>query len=872
LTPERWAQIEGLFHRAARCDPKQRINLLQEACRGDVELRHAVERLLSSQEGASADMQAAVRMAVDAAVFPLVGETLSHYRILEGLGGGGMGLLYKAQDLRLGRRVALKFLPEESAKNPTALDRFEREARSASALEHPNICPIYEFGEHEGQPFLVMQLLEGQTLGEFIAHRAGHAPFPLDKLLDLAIQVASGLEAAHGYGITHRDIKPANIFVTKQEQAKILDFGLAKTTALQSLEQDLEQAPDVAREGNGISEVATANIPDPLLSRTGAAMGTAGYMSPEQIRAEQLDGRTDIFSFGLVLYEMATGQRAFAGETAADLRDTILNHTPTPVRKLNPEMPLKLEQIINHALEKDRRLRYQRVSDMRTELQHLKRQTESAESRPRKLWVVLAACLIIGLAAVGLWHRAAGRTVQIDSIAVLPFTNVTGDANSEYVSDGITESLISSFTHVPELKVKSRDTVFRYKGKSVDARKVGGELGVTALVTGRVTQRGDSVEVSAALTRLPDSSEIWRQHYHGKSTDIISLQKQIAGDIAGKLRSKLTSSEKLHVIETGTQNPDAYDLYMKGRFSWNTRTLPDMATAISYYNRAIAKDPNFALAYAGLADAYSVLPGHGGTPTENYPKSNAAARKALELDATLAHPHAVLAANEMQYDWDFAGGEAEYKKAFELDPNDATAHQWYAQTLAIMGREQEAIDEINRAQQLDPLSPIINAQRGLIDNMARRFDEAIDVCSKLANEYPTFAVVHAYLAQAYWGKRMYPQVIAEWKIYGQLSGNRNESEFAFAMEQGFRSVGWKTALAKGIEARLAQRKVGYSSAYRIALNYADLGNKDQAFRWLDIAYRERDLYLLGLKTDCLLDPLRSDPRFAALMGKVGLPQ
>jgi len=846
------------------------------ACNGDAELRRAVEDLLADEEGARDDMQAAVGSGLDAVSFPLVGETVSHYRILDGLGGGGMGLVYKAEDIRLGRQVALKFLPEESSGDPEALGRFEREARSASALEHPNICPIYEFGEHKGQPFLVMQLLEGQTLRELLS-AAGREKPPLEvpKLLDLALQITEGLQAAHAHGIIHRDIKPANIFITKQDQAKILDFGLAKLSRGKIAEEEPDSATgDSKQSAEAASDSPSMATPDPLLSRTGVAMGTAGYMSPEQIRGDKLDARTDMFSFGLVLYEMATGQRAFAGDTAPVLRAAILNHTPTPVRKLNREIPLKLEQIINNALEKDRHLRYQHASVVRAELQRLKRQAESAEIERRKLWVVLAACLVvIGLATVGAWYRRSPGTVQIDSIAVLPFTNVSRDANSDYLSDGITESLIASFTHVPELKVKSRNAVFRYKGKDVDVQKVGSDLGVAALVTGRVTQHGDSVEVSAEVTDIRDGTEIWGQHYNRKCTDIISLQQQIASDIAGKLRSKLSTSEKQQVIKTGTQNPEAYELYLKSRFSWNKRTLSDIATAIFYSNQAVAKDPSFALAYSGLADAYSVLPGHGGTPNEDYPKSNAAARKALELDPTLAHPHAVLGANETQYDWDFAGGEAEYKKAFELDPNDATAHQWYAEGIAVIGgREQEALDEINRAQQLDPLSPIISAQVGLVHIKARRFDEGIIVCTKVANENQTFAVVHAYLAEAYWGKRTYPQVIEEWKVYGQLSGNRNESEFASALEQGFRSAGWKGALAKGIEARQAQHKSGYSSAYRIAQSYADLGNKEQAFRWLNTAYHERDWGLMMLKTDFLLDPLRSDPRFAELVRKVGLPQ
>ena len=455
---------------------------------------------------------------------------------------------------------------------------------------------------------------------------------------------------------------------------------------------------------------------------------------------------------------------------------------------------------------------------------------------------------------------------------MLPFTNGGGDANIDYLSDGITESLIDNLAHVPQLKVKSRQSVFRYEGKDVDVTKVGNELGVRALVIGRVVPRGDIIEVSAELTDVRDNTEIWGQHYSGKSADIISLQQQIAGDLAEKLRSKLSSPERQQVTKQGTQNPEAYELYLKGRYSWNKRTPSDIDNAISYFNQAIAKDPAYALAYSGIADAYTVLPSFGGAPGEAYPKSNAAARKALELDATLAHPHAVLGSNEMDYDWDFAGAEAEYKKALELDPNDATAHQWFAQDIAdIGGREQEALSEAKRASQLDPLSPIIGTVVGFVHIAARQYDEAIAVCKKVANDNPTFAYVHVCLASGYWGQRAYPQVIEEWKAYGQLSGNRNESEFSSAMEEGFRSAGWKGALIKGIKARQAQRKNGYSSAYKIATLYAALGGNDESFAWLNTAYQERDLGLLSLKTDFLLDPLRPDRRFAELLRKVGLP-
>ncbi len=793
-----------------------------------------------------------------------VGQRLGPYEVLGVLGAGGMGEVYRAREARLERDVAVKVLPARYADDPGRLRRFEREAKLLATLNHAGIAAIYGLAESDGAPVLVLELVEGVTLDARLTRGA----LPLKEALDLGKQIAEALEAAHQKGIVHRDLKPANIKLTPEGRVKLLDFGLAKAF-------DLDGSDSKSPTVTGTNE--------------GTVFGTPAYMSPEQARGETLDKRTDVWSFGCVLYELLTGRRAFSGATASDSISAILTAEPDWTA-LPGKTPEAVRSLLRRCLNKDRSRRLHDIADARIQIEEALAEpgTPGATgagplpgfSPLRSRWGAIAASLLVAAFALllggnvgGVKERlfGSGSPPRIASVAVLPLRNLSGDPEQEYFADGMTDALISELARIGALRVISRTSVMDFKGAKKLLPEIARTLRVEGIVEGSVLRSGERVRITVQLVRAATESTIWTESYEREARDVLRLQSEVARAIAGQIRAKVTPEEQARLGSARAVDPAAYEAYLRGRYHWNRRTEDNIRKGIEYFNRAIALDPGYAAAYAGLADSYFQLGfiGYGfEAPREAMPKAKAAALHAIRLDDTLGIAHARLANVLYYYDWERPAAEAEYRRALELSPGEAIVHQTFSYALGIAGRHNEALAEIKRAEELDPLSLIIGHNVGWQLYWARRYDEAILQYGKVLELDPNFPVAHLSLGQAYAQKHKYPEAVAELQkavsLTSRSSGPLQALGYAYA-------VSGRTAEARSILGELTElSKHRYVPRYRIAILYAGLGEREQALAWLERALEEREA-LAFLNVDPYWDGLRSEPRFQSLLRQVGFP-
>ncbi|MEP6911296.1 MAG: protein kinase [bacterium] len=831
---------------------------------------------------------------------------IAHYRILKRLGKGGMGEVFLGEDTKQhGRKVALKVLPPELTKDESRVRRFKQEARAILALNHPNILTIFEISEADSAFYIATEFIEGETLRQCLWRN----PMKVDEALGIAIQVAMALEAAHAAGIVHRDVKPENIMLrhdrfVRDRFIKVLDFGLAKLTERESPTTDPEAVTMAISHTN-----------------PGAVLGTSGYMSPEQAQGESIDPRSDIFSLGVVLYEMVAGHAPFAGPTESHVRVSILDHDPAPLTTQSAEAPRHLERIVSKALAKDKAKRYQTVTDLKLDLEQLREELQFSDSgirgqtqpyadpqvtgfvpsragrdrvtapqavdtapkvssiqyiatgvgRHKTSAFTMVAIILVGLIGTIYFYPSVR---PIDSVAVLPFVNDSNDPNAEYLSDGISESIIRSLSQLPNLKVMSRSAVFRFKGKNLDPQDVGRSLKVGAVLAGRLVKQGDRLIIKTELIDVSDGSQLWGAEYNNTLSDIFSVQEEISRKISEKLRIRLTGQDEEKLTKRYTQDADAYGLYLKGRYFWNKRDEPGLRNGIKYFQQAEEKDPSYALAYSGLADSYALLSDIGVVkPSDDMPKAKAAAQKAVDVDPTLAEAYTSRAFVKLAYDWDWLGAEADFKKALELNPKYPTAHQWYASYLIQMGKFEQAKKEIEEAHQLDPLSPIISSNLGQYAYYEHRYDDAIENYNKTLEMVPDFWVTHHYRGLAYTMKGMYEQAIAEFRGSIQSPGEgslkegsvENDPEVAASLAFAYGKAGKRKEAEAILERFKTLSGQRYVSPTYFAIAYAGLNDPNQAIAYLNKAYESRHPGLVLIRIDPLFDGLRTDARFKQIV-------
>ncbi|MEP6818896.1 MAG: protein kinase [bacterium] len=805
----------------------------------------------------------------------MIAESLAQYRIIKKLGKGGMGEVYLAQDTKLDRRVAIKVLSAESLAHENAKKRLMREAQAAAKLDHPNICAIYDVNEVESLTFIVMQYVEGETLAE----RMKDKRLPLSTALDVARQAAEALAEAHAHGLVHRDIKPQNIMMTPRGLVKILDFGLCKQ--LQTVENVDNEAPTMS-----------------LLSTPGLIIGTIPYMSPEQLSGEPVDETSDIFSLGVTFYEMLAGKHPFKAQSAAVTMSQILTKEVFPSEQLTDISP-ELQSLLRKMLNKEKGQRYRSATELLADLNQLPApqllvgdatqslaggaieapvtpNKESFAGRvfdlvARYKWAALASLLVVILGVVGIRYFLSGE--KLDSLAILPFTYASNDAqlmanpDHEYLGDGLTESIINNLSQLPDLRVIARSSVFSYKGKNLNAQAIGRELNVRAVLAGQITQEGDLLTIKTELVDVQSNRQLWFKDYPGKIADIQTIQKAIAQDVSERLRLNLTGADQTHLAKSHTENGEAYEAYLKGRYHWNKRTEEGFKQATKFFREAIDKDPNYALAYAGLADCYTLESDYGFRSTsEGYGLAKDWATLALKYDNNLAEAHTSLASTKAVTDWDWQGAENEYLKAIELNPNYATAHHWYAAQLLLQGRLDSALVEIKKAQQLDPLSLGINKDFAVIYLYARNYDKALAQCNKTLEIEQKFLVMSTYIAQAYELQQKYSDAISE--LEKAHAAAPDDGEITYGLAQAY-ALGGRVDQAQKLANDLKQ---GLFLPKEAAYLQLLLGKKDEAVSILQTAYQNHNISVAEVKMDPRFDGLRAEPRVAKILQDIGLGQ